>query len=466
MARWRNPELESVFGGALDDDFGFSAENVERIVAAGTPETDLLEFKTGLYQGPGGAPWTDKQELCKDVAELANHRGGVLLLGVKTTAGIAVGLRPITTTNTDTEEMRLRAVLAQYQAPLAQSYCYWIPAGGPNEYYVAIVVPPSPRQPHSVVQVNDERRSHFYPVRDGSGTRFMAEAEIGERYRLRDSARQDQARRFDSVIASAWTELEWTGQMWLYVAAVPESPVSVQLNAETVLQISEWEQHERRESPMGRTLDADGHGIPRPGGVTFTGLKVDPMAADVDICDAYVELHVDGSAFIAKPAQAELDLSTGEVLLGEFSLVDDVVQLVDFAVRWTEHQSGPWGNAILRCGFMDSDPNRDPSELTSGLRLARRSVGATMMPRPRSRTVTRAPHADVLVDLAHVGTMQERLVVTYEAASGLFHHFGIAEPDQLSPDGRISPARFEGRSREVFDWAQLNNVPWFGDRTW
>jgi hypothetical protein len=50
---WRSPELESLFGGPLDET-GLHEAALDRLIESGAREGELLEFKAGRY-GPTAA---------------------------------------------------------------------------------------------------------------------------------------------------------------------------------------------------------------------------------------------------------------------------------------------------------------------------------------------------------------------------------------------------------------------------
>ncbi len=84
MAIWRQPDLEALLGGPLDAE-GLTQKTIERLVDEGAHESEVLDFKGALdlpTKGPR-PPWLPEQEFAKDVAALANHRGGLLLIGVE-----------------------------------------------------------------------------------------------------------------------------------------------------------------------------------------------------------------------------------------------------------------------------------------------------------------------------------------------------------------------------------------------
>src|SRR3954454_13275286 len=58
------------------------------LVDAATEEDPQLDFKAGLY----GTSGSYRREMAADIAAMANDRGGVILLGVAETDGVATGL--------------------------------------------------------------------------------------------------------------------------------------------------------------------------------------------------------------------------------------------------------------------------------------------------------------------------------------------------------------------------------------
>lgn len=76
-------------------------------------ETAELEFKATLDgKTPGG-----KIELCKDIAGIRNHRGGVIVLGIGEKDAVANGYPEVALS--DAEERRMRQIVASGTAPHA-----------------------------------------------------------------------------------------------------------------------------------------------------------------------------------------------------------------------------------------------------------------------------------------------------------------------------------------------------------
>ncbi len=326
---WRNPALEALLAGPLDE-IGLTDAAVQSLVAQQARESEVLELKAQPYRGaPPGAPVprTAEQELAKDVTALANTAGGLLLIGVEEAAGAASAATPFPD-DSEAVVQRLVRALVNHSAPVPR--VAWIPisaaAGG---HYLAVVVPPSPLAPHAVTgQRGDSRRPLHWFVRDGADTRPVSEPEIADRYRTRFRGADDQRTRRERVAAEGREALGRSDRLWLWTAVVPHAPVPAVLDAHAVRDTTRWWQTEYGfASPLARSLHTDGRPYAGPGRTIFTGL---PGREDQDPTDpsggAYVELHIDGSAFAATPVALNTGLDGG---IGDTTLVDDLVVLVD-----------------------------------------------------------------------------------------------------------------------------------------
>ncbi len=299
---WRNIELEGIVGGTLDSS-GLTESAVERLVTERVTESDLLDFKGDVYPTTSRPRplWTNEQEFAKDVAAFANERGGLLLLGVQDAQGTAVATTPIRGISPEREERRLRQALLNNQAPVVDCSFVWMKAtsGG---HYAGIVIAPSRRAPHAVLgDPGDNKRPLRYPVRHGSDTTWLTEHEVAERYRRRLAFQEDDAARVRRVIAEGCDTMRMVEGVWLFVAVVPERPAAGSLDRLAVERTQRWFDGHRPSSPLGRDLPAYGRGIPAPRRVTFTGGRRLASDDETYIQDAYLELHMDGSAFSATP---------------------------------------------------------------------------------------------------------------------------------------------------------------------
>ena len=102
--------MEAVLGCRLDDpDEGSVCALVDNRIA----EAEDIEFKGALY-GKGDS---DKVELAKDVAALANHHGGVIVLGIGADpSGVAISASGIEFR--DGEADRMRQLVAERVSPM------------------------------------------------------------------------------------------------------------------------------------------------------------------------------------------------------------------------------------------------------------------------------------------------------------------------------------------------------------
>lgn len=165
MAIWRSTELETLLGGPLDET-GLTAASLQRLV---------------------------EQEFAKDVTALANHAGGLLLIGVDEQDGAASEAVP-SVSDPDRDSQRLRQALVNHAQPVPRTAFVPIPAVGGHQ--LAVIIPPSPLAPHAVTggRGDDRRPLHWY-VRDGAHVRALAESEVAERYRARFRGADDRAAR-------------------------------------------------------------------------------------------------------------------------------------------------------------------------------------------------------------------------------------------------------------------------------
>jgi hypothetical protein len=142
--------------------------------------------------------------------------------------------------------------------------------------------------------------------------------------------------------------------------------------------------------------------------------------------------------------------------VGEITLVDDGILLMDLALRWCAAEAGAWGTARVVMGFIDADG--PGGVLGRPIELVQSDTGTVHRVRP-SRTVTGRVHSETVADLGVTLTVQQRLSVLHQALAGLLHWFGLPEPAQILADGSIVPRQFTmSRYREAEAWATANGV--------
>ncbi len=169
-------------------------------------EGELLDFKRRSYSAArdSAAAWSPEQEFAKDVTAFANHRGGLLLIGVEDAVAVAVSCEA-SVADPGGEEQRLRRALLNSASPLPRVEFVAIPSDGGGNY-LAVVIPPSPAAPHAggtargPGPTRDSRRPLHYFVRDGADVRPLTEGEVADRYRRRAAAALDRVARRERTV--------------------------------------------------------------------------------------------------------------------------------------------------------------------------------------------------------------------------------------------------------------------------
>lgn len=385
---------------------------------------------------------------------LANHAGGLLLVGVEEKDGAAAAA-VATVPDAEGEVQRLRRALVNHAEPVPRVEFVSVPSSD-GGHYLAVVVPPSPLAPHAVAPPRgDSRRPLHWFVRDGADTRPLGEAELAERYRARFRGAEDHRARRDRAAADGRETLGRSPLLWLWTASVPHAPVPAVLDAQAVLDAEEWWQRQYRfVSPFTRFLRAGGPAIAGPGRTTFTGAAYRKEHDEADPRDAYIELHADGTAFAATPVETNTGDDGG---IGAVTLADDMILIVNLCLSWTLRQTGAWGSADLLSGLRDG---RVPDgQLSAPMALVDYASGGSRR-LPATRLVHRPPSATTTVDLASADSVQGRLAASSRAAAGVLQWFGVPEPAQVAPDGTVRTDEWETlTSREVAVWAAEHGVP-------
>jgi hypothetical protein len=463
VAIWRSAEVEAVLGGSLDSD-GLSEAVLQRLIDTETSEREQIEFKGQRYNKAeaGKDGWTAEQEFAKDVSALANHRGGVLFLGVTEKAGIAHSLTPLTSTTAEKEEQRLRSALANHMTPLGVADFVPIPiaAGG---FALAVVVPPSLRAPHAVVTKigTDNRRPLRYPVRHGTDTRWLEESEVAERYVRRLRAGELEATHLATVVRYGMDALQLAENIWLYVAIVPEIATIERIDRQTIFANQQWLEDQAVETPLSEAIFANLRAMAAPGR-TVIGRQFDGTDPAMKPDDVHLELHADGSAFVATAiALHTADPETGGEAraVGLQTLTRDAIPLIELAGRWVTHQAAVPGTARLQAGLFDASGTDgrfdEPVELQSvnGVGQIRRV--------PNTRRLTDvAPTTETVYDLTGRLTTRGAVAVASVVIDGLLQWFGLADCPFLARDGsiRLGPWQRDWQ-QAVQKWAAKHDVP-------
>lgn len=190
---------------------------VSDAVAASVAETDDLDWKQALP-----APVEKKQrEFGKDVAAMANARGGLIVYGIEESGEHVVSIIGVPVGERDRQ--RLRALAFQHIRPLVTGLEVVPLTDGDEERGVLVVsVPSSADAPHVVGQLNEMG----VPFRDGSDTRWMSEHQLERAYADRFARRDFRLNALTDMSDELLDRVEAGRGTWLVVAARPLAPLT------------------------------------------------------------------------------------------------------------------------------------------------------------------------------------------------------------------------------------------------
>lgn len=164
-------------------------------------ENDQLDWKRSLPLPVGGAGSEEElhnrtHELAKDIAAMANTRGGLLVYGVREgSANCAEEVVDVGDLSGGEMAKRIRQVSSTYVYPPVQVRCHPLtsdPAGQGAKRVLVVEVPESEEAPHLVRPRKDGGNQGWLiaPYRDGPDTSNMVEKQIETAYKQRLDGRQ------------------------------------------------------------------------------------------------------------------------------------------------------------------------------------------------------------------------------------------------------------------------------------
>lgn len=203
-----------------------SFELVRRCADDGLAEADDLDWKECL---PNGRDPQAQAEFAKDVAAMANTRGGLIIFGV---ADQPVKFTGITAgdANADQYGKWVRNLVQPYLSGLDQ---YILSSKDGRETAFVVDVPASELAPHSVAfdHTKDQAKSQYAtvtPYRSGPHTEWMAEHQIARAYTERLTHTADWQASFGELRDWTVDSLEGRGgegTAWLILIGRPTRPV-------------------------------------------------------------------------------------------------------------------------------------------------------------------------------------------------------------------------------------------------
>lgn len=242
------PALHAIFGVPVSS---IDAVAIERAVADKVAESDQLDWKSAVYAKGAGA------EIAKDIAALANHRGGIIVLGVTEEDSAAAAASPVTMSGAEVRKQVQMAVASNVSPFLGGVTVYQTDgATAAAGHYVVIEVAPSRDAPHALSPSGPNGVTLSYPVRNGAETRYLKEFEVAARYRDRVSSRADISAELKAIHDNGLKTVlqrvvagDFGGEASISVASVPVNagsrPVGVAARLAETDFVTQWDNRSR-----------------------------------------------------------------------------------------------------------------------------------------------------------------------------------------------------------------------------
>lgn len=434
MASFVPPQLHPLLGRALE-----ATTETELARLVGASETEWLDAKRERY-GNGDSP---RRDLAADVAAFANRQGGLLVIGLDEGAdGLISALTPISEADLVGEELRISQIISGNVAPVPSFTVHRVGAASGGGYLI-VSVPPSVRRPHAVV-VNDSLR---YPVREGTGKRYLSESEVADLYRSRFADARSQVDRAVERHAGAVARLDRSKMAWLVMSLEPDWPGLFKVTRDNTDPLRTFGRTARVQFP---TWFRSTTYTPVP---SFRSLAL--YDGHNEVYNSTATLHLDGGGSVAfgwewRPKNAmdegnsKVAMIADEDIVG--CLVNGIWALADWALGWC----GASGDATLLVQLYAPDDYpmtlwQYRSDFPGRLAGARDLTGATG---EVATTVSLPTIHNSATDL---------LLTTKRIAADLEMAFGVLGPPQIDPNGAVRQRYFY---RDKGEWLRKWAVAW------
>jgi hypothetical protein len=266
-------------------------------------ESDDLDWKECLPQPPRDGRWN---ELAKDVAAMANTRGGLIVFGVRDATCELVGIDPAEV-KTEQYAQWVRNHVQPYLPDL--TFTTFTSSDGTRSVLVADV-PASPMAPHLVYGTaarDKDQQAAVAPYRDRDHTAWMAEHQLERAYRdrfTRVAHADDALQRLVDHARETVTTQQQEPSAWFIAAARPERPLprtAFRMTREDATAVVTAARDRIARHAPSRTTAGPVTGLqvvtdhPRPGLRRWV-LSTSSLRGGREI---YAELHHDGSVLLA-----------------------------------------------------------------------------------------------------------------------------------------------------------------------
>lgn len=452
----RSSRLEGLFGARLDD---LSYSDIESLAGnAEAAEAEDLDYKREHYEHNDKG----KEELAKDVAALANHRGGVIVLGMADSKGMPSRVFEV---DLDDRHLRhMRQVVASNTAPPVSYEEIRVPNPVKSDTgFLLLAVPRSPQAPHAVTAPPTKPSEHMlrYPRRAGSKTDWLSETVVATAYRARYTAAAARDDRLSDVEGDIVLSVVERTTPHLIVTLVPETPGEMVINAST------FERY--RVELLGTELYlGQGH---RLFGYATVGAR--RLIAQEGRGDQAVraELHRDGSAATVLPLYAHQskvranDVDLQFVEPGE--VVYKLLCALPFLAGHARDRAAASGTAVVKAVLVNdigSHPDasmhtvaeyRDPLPMT--VDRLHRGAGRRLETSTQPCEYAYSEATVLLDDVADHG--RGLLQAAAVLADELLHAYGIPETGLITSEGELRVDGFTDHNRGALaEWARQHSL--------
>ncbi|GLW97009.1 RNA-binding domain-containing protein [Microtetraspora sp. NBRC 16547] len=451
---FRSPRLAAIFGAPAESVTYAQLEAlVGEIEAAEAEDLDYKrEYKAGVDGSDDAA-----DDIAVDIATFANHRGGVIVVGMAEAQGVPSKAMPIDLTDQLLRRIRTASArviptpqfdLIRVANPDADAK---VPTG-----FLLIVVPPSGSAPHAVINPKEDGKLR-YPRRNGSGKIWMSESEVASMYRRRFTAAVDQEARLKDIEGDAVYGIEKMQSSaapspLLVVSLVPDVP------GEFTIDIDVYDRFRQEIYQQTMFVGSTSVGDAPQAAVGHRRLIAYSNGGWRDI---RAELHTDGSGALAfaLPWEPVDGNEVAQVL--DSHVVSYTASALRYLARHARDRTGAAGVAAVSVALLgDADANE--------LVTSRNSPGVALLtPHPLGGTY-RVYGADaqkygrgeaefLLDDLADDGQPLAR--ATARLVGDLFQAYGAIETLQITRDGALRPRPWGTDWSTGQRWAQQTGIP-------
>jgi hypothetical protein len=444
-------------------------------------EAEDLDYKVTYADKPkaatvdkvGKANRSKADDIAVDVATFANHRGGVVVIGVSDTQGIPSAAPGIDLTDQFEREVRTAIAARIHPRPVYDLKRLPQDPGSsevPRRGILLLGVPESPNKPHAVSDPGQEGVLR-YPLRYGSQKIWMSESQVAAAYRSRYTTAVDSRQRIAEVesdillrVATS-TKHRSVPRPLLMVSLAPETPGNFVITTQELVRFR-------------ADLQADPF-LPERSSALFGSAGVSQgrvhATGRINNGDAWTELHTDGAGSIVFPLQC---------IIGDPDTVGvpdaPMTQLLLFALRFlsrhTANRAGAMGTAVVTARLLPDVRAFNATDRRLIQAIDRQLGQGSQAAQPYNPDVAVRPVTGggtwVGQQAAREGYGQsvaflDDLIIDRQPLAAVAGHlaglimqaYGLAQSRQIQPDGTLELAGWDLGAPAMRTWAQEAGIP-------